>query len=349
MDKRLVVARRELASLRSEKTIVLAVLIQLFVAAFSSFLAVGLVSLYDPGAAGNQFTVEFAVTGEAGDDLAPVVENEDGWEAVRYPSFEAAMDDFRRGQVHAVVRVERGPDDRAQVTAVAPDGNVRTTLVVTQLRELLDAFESQERGRLASRLERQPVELPPETRSNPYFGFTYTVLVPLLTFLPVFISGSVAVDAITEEYDRGTLELLRVTPLSGIDIVDGKLLAMGVLAPLQAGAWLALLSFNGTSVANPVEILLLVTAFALAVVALAATLALGFRDRKRAQLLFSLGLLVVFSATYLLPESPANTVAKLAIGTPTQLTHAMVAVYVLSAVAGYLAVRRFVGGRGLGE
>lgn len=34
---------------------------------------------------------------------------------------------------------------------------------------------------------------------QPYFGFTYTVLVPLLTFLPVFLSGSIAVDAITEE------------------------------------------------------------------------------------------------------------------------------------------------------
>ncbi len=60
------------------------------------------------------------------------------------------------------------------------------------------------------------------------------------------------------------------------------------------------------------------------------------------------GKTVVFSATYLLPESPANTVTKLAIGSQTSLTHAMVGVYVVGSVAAYLGVRRFVGSRGLG-
>ena len=44
-DPRLTIARRELQTLRSEKTIVLALLIQLFIAAFSSFLVVGLPDL----------------------------------------------------------------------------------------------------------------------------------------------------------------------------------------------------------------------------------------------------------------------------------------------------------------
>ncbi|WP_202935116.1 ABC transporter permease [Halorussus amylolyticus] len=349
MDNRLTVAGRELASLRSEKTIVLAILIQLFVAAFSSFLAVGLVSLYDPGSVSNGFVVEFGVSGDASDDLTPVIEAEDGWEAVEYDSYGDAMDDFRGGEVHAVLHVSRSADGRADVEAVAPDGNIRTTLVVTQIRDALAAFERSERARLDSRLERTPIPLPPEGESSPYFGFTYTVLLPLLMFLPVFLSGSVAVDAIAEEYDRGTLELLRVTPLTGTDIVDGKMLAMGLLAPLQAGAWLALLSFNGTSVSNPVEILLLVTGFSVGVVSMGAFAALRFRDRKQAQFLFSMGILVVFSSTYLLPESPANSVAKLAIGSPTTLTHAMVGVYLVVALAGYAAVRRFVGANGLGE
>lgn len=348
MDKRLVVARRELASLRSEKTIVLAILIQLFVAAFSSFLAVGLVSLYDPGSVSNGFVVEVGVTGEAGDDLAPVIRENDDWRAVEYRTQRAAMDDFRRGRIQAVLHVERTDDGRARVRAVAPDGNVRTTVVVSQLKELLGEFERRERARLDSRLERTPVRPPPESGASPYFGFTYTVLVPLLAFLPVFLSGSIAVDAITEEYDRGTLELLRATPLTSADVVDGKMLAMGILAPLQAGAWLALLSLNGTAVANPLKIVLLVAGFSVSVVSMGAVLALRFRDRKQAQFLFSMGVLLVFGATYLLPESPANTVAKLAIGSPTPMTHAMVGVYAAGSVAAYLGVRAFVGSRGLG-
>ncbi|GKZ15598.1 ABC transporter permease [Haladaptatus sp. T7] len=347
MDKRLTVARRELASLRSEKTIVLAILIQLLIAAFSSFLAVGLVSMYDPGSASNGFVVSFGVTGDASADLAPVLASDDSWEAEHYRTQRAAMRDFRSGRIHAVLAVDRTADGSVRVTAIAPDGNIKTTLVVTQIKEVLDKLERRERARFASRLERSPVAPPPETGASPYFGFTYTVLIPLLMFLPVFISGSVAVDTIAEEYDRGTLELLRVTPLTGVDIVDGKLLAMGILAPVQAAAWLVLLSFNGTNVANPLEIVALVAAFSVAIVAIGAILALRFRDRKQAQFLFSMAMLVVFSGTYLLPEAPANTVARLAIGSPTPFTHAMVALYLACSLAGYALVRRVVGVRGL--
>jgi len=51
-DSRLTIAGRELSGLRAEKTILLAIAIQLFIAAFSSFLVVGLVSMYDPGSLG---------------------------------------------------------------------------------------------------------------------------------------------------------------------------------------------------------------------------------------------------------------------------------------------------------
>ncbi len=343
MDKRLTVARRELASLRSEKTIVLAILIQLLIATFSSFLAVGLVSMYNPGSVGNGFVVSFGVTGNASDDVTHVLGTDDSWQAVQYPTQRAAMSDFRHGKIQAILHVDRTADGSVRVDAVVPDGNIRTTLVVTQIKKVLNRLERHERHRLSYRLEQTPVGQVPESSASPYFGFTYTVLVPLLMFLPVFISGSIAVDTISEEFDRGTLELLRVTPLTDVDIIDGKLLAMGILAPLQAAAWLVLLSFNGTSVSNPIEIVALVAGFSVAVVAIGAALALRFRDRKQAQFLFSMAMLVVFSATYLLPEAPANTVAKLAIGSPTSLTHAMVGVYLVCSLVGYWLVRWVVG------
>ena len=63
----LVVARRDLASLSREKTIVLALAIQLFIAAFSSFLLVGLVSLYDPASAPGG-DIDVGVAGNASAD-----------------------------------------------------------------------------------------------------------------------------------------------------------------------------------------------------------------------------------------------------------------------------------------
>jgi ABC-type Na+ efflux pump permease subunit len=339
-DPRLTIAGRELRVLGREKTIVLALLIQLFIAAFSSFLVVGLVSLYDPGSV-EGYEVEVAVTGDARADLLDAVRETPSLAGEGYESRDAALSAFETGQVDAVLATEAA-DGRVRVAAIAPDSNVRTTLVVVQLRDALRTFERGERADRASYLDSTPLDLPPEGTSSPYYSFTYTVLVPLLLFLPVFISGSIAVDSLTEEFERGTLELLRVAPISLLDIVDGKLLAAAVLAPAQAGLWIALLRFNGTAVSNPVVLIGLVAAFSLLVVGLGSAVGLLAPDRRAAQFLYSIGVLAAFGGATLLPGSPANTVAKLAIGSADTVTYLTVAGYGVLAVGAYLLVRLLV-------
>jgi ABC-2 type transport system permease protein len=339
-DPRLTIVRRELATLRSEKTIVLALLIQLFIAAFSSFLVVGLVSLYDPGSVeGYETTV--GVTGDATDDLLRVVDEQGSMSGVAYNSQASARAAFERGDVDAVLLTDRR-GGRVFVTATAPDGNVRTTIIVVQLREALSTFERVERDQRSGALAATPLDLPPRSGSTPYYGFSYTVLLPLLCFLPVFISGSITVDSVTEEVERGTLELLRVAPLSTVDIVDGKVWAAVVLAPAQAGLWLALLAFNGTAVRHPVAVLLVVTALALLVVTLGAVLALLAPDRRAAQFLYSVGVLVAFGGTTLLPLNPVNTVARLAVDSVGSTYPVLVAGYLGLGAGAYLLLRRAV-------
>lgn len=349
MRRRLRLARRELASLRSEKTIVLALLIQLFVAAFSSFLVVGLVSLYDPGSTQGSYTVDIAVSGNASDDLEAIVEQGDARRATVYPSRQAALDGFTNRQVDAVLHGTVGPSGQIEVEAVAPEGDFRTTLIVVQLKEALSDLERERRTELSYRLEQDPLDPPPRPDSNPYFGFTYTILVPMLAFLPAFISGSIASDSIAEELERGTLELLRVAPLSVPEIIDGKAIAMVGIAPAQAALWLVFLELNGTSIANPFLILLLVGSLTAVLVVIGSALAIGIGVRREAQLLYSLLALGLFGASLLLPESPPNMVAKLAIGSPTTTTIASVGALTVVAIAGYWAIRRFVSGRTLVE
>jgi ABC-type Na+ efflux pump permease subunit len=174
---------------------------------------------------------------------------------------------------------------------------------------------------------------------SPYYGFTYTVLVPLLMFLPVFISGSIAVDSLTEESQRGTLELLRVAPVSVGDIVDSKLFATASLAPAQALAWLVLLGVNGTEVRNVSLLVVLVTGLSLAVVAFGVGIALWSSDRRQAQFLYSTGIIAAATLGGLLPEHPANTVARLAIGTTSRTTLALALLYALLGLAAYLVLR----------
>ncbi|WP_411963366.1 ABC transporter permease [Haloferax sp. YSMS24] len=312
---RLAIARRELGSLRKEKTIVLALAIQLFVAAFSSFLVVGLVSLYDPS--GASYQVDVAVTGddEAVTDLLVAIDDESGLAGRPYPSTGAAMTAFEERQVDAIVEASTAPDGQIHLLAVAPDSGVETTAVVVRLRDALRAFERAERTERSDSLSTTPLPLPPATESSPYFSFTYTVLVPLLLFLPVFIAGSLVVDSLTEEVARGTLELLRVAPVSFAAVVDGKMLAAGGLAPVQAIAWMYLLRLNGTGVENVAWLFGMVAGLSALVVALGATVSISAPDRRIAQLLYSLGVLLVFAGTSLLPLSPANTAARLALGT----------------------------------
>ncbi|MFC4356437.1 ABC transporter permease [Halobium salinum] len=326
-----------MASLRSEKTIVLALLIQLFVASFSSFLVVGLVSLSDPGSV-EGYTADVAVTGEATDDLLRAAGTESGIDAVPYPNRRSATLAFEEGRVDAVLDTAVR-DGRVHVTAVAPDESVRSTVVVVSLRDALREFERAEREERSAALDFEPLSLPPESTSSPYFGFTYTVLLPLLLFLPAFIAGSVTVDSITEEYDRGTLELLRVAPISLAGIVDGKLAAAAGLVPLQAGLWMLLLRLNGTPVANLPALLLLSAAVGLLVASLGAVVALTAPDRQVAQLVYSVGVLGLFGGATLLPVGPSNAAARLAVGSATPAVFAVVAVAVVVAVGGYGAAR----------
>jgi ABC-2 type transport system permease protein len=345
LGSRLVLARRTLGSLRSEKTIVLALVIQLFIAGFSSFLVVGLVSLYDPGSTeSGALDVEVGVTGNASAEVATAIASDDGRSAVPYESQSTASAAFQRGEVQALVHATQQPSGRILVEATAPEGSFRTTLVVTELKDALSTLEREQRATFSHRLERQPIALPPEEQSNPYFSFTYTVLLPLLAFLPAFISGSVMADSLAEEAERGTLELLRVAPLSLRDVVDGKAIALVGLAPAQVALWLALLSYNGTAVANPVAVLALVAGVAAVLVAGGAALALRIGARREAQLLYSFVALGAFGAASLLPQSPQNLVARLAVDSPTTLTWLTLAATLALAAAAYAGLRWLAGG-----
>lgn len=319
-----------------EKTIVLALLIQLVIAAFSSFLVVGLTSLYEPGAAEDDVVV--GVTGEEATALVVAAREIEGLEPRRFDSRQEARVAFDRNEVQALAHA-RGTEGKIAVRVTAPQSSLRKTLVVVQVRAALEQFERQERRDRSEYLEFDPLPLPPSVEASPYFGFAYTVLVPLLVFLPVFISGAVVVDSITEEVERGTLELLRVAPVSLVEIVDGKAGMLAALAPLQVLLWVVLLEINDIDIANVGAILLLASAMALLGVVFAAALAVAIPVRQRAQLTYSFGALAAFAAAAFLPEHPATTVALLAIDSASVGTYAHVAAYVVAAV-GFAAVFR---------
>lgn len=279
------------------------------------------------------------VSGPASDEIDRVMALGESREVTVFQSRTAAMSAFRDRQVDAVLHAETGTDGRIRIDAIAPEGDFRTTLIVTQVKAALTDLETELRFDRTHRLTRVPLSVPDRTDSNPYYGFTYTILVPVLVFLPAFISGSITADSLAEEFERETFGLLRVTPLSIPEIIDGKALTMIGIAPAQAGLWLFFLELNGTNIARPLEILVLATAVTGVLVVLGAALAIWIGVRREAQLLYSLLAMVVFGASLLLPENPPNLVAKLAIGSPTATSYAILGSLVLSSIVGYWLVR----------
>lgn len=283
--------------------------------------------MYDPTSVGGG-----GVFGVAGDEQLEVVRaaEAEGLSAKLYGSEEEALEAFDRGSVDAVLSV-REIDGLLEVRALAPESGLGTTRTVVQIRRVLGRLERSERRERSTSLESSPLEIPEGGGSSPFFGFTYTVLVPLLMFLPVFISGSIASDSITEGFERGTLELLRVSPVSEVEIVEGKMAAYGSVAVLQAGAWLLLLSLNGVEVVSPLWIMSVVAAFSAIAVVLGTVVGLHFRDRRRAQLVYSMAVLPLFGLSVLVAD-PFNAVAKFGIGSAASETVLYAAGYALVAL-----------------
>lgn len=334
------IAKREANAITREKTIVLAILVQLLVAGFSSILFVGLVGLYDPGP--ETGVVRVGVAGNATPSLHAALEDSSGTTPVTYASRSGARTAFEQGSVDAVMYGTVNASGVVHVTAIAPEGAFRTTLVVVELRDALGRLERILRRQYADRLIREPIPVPQRGTGSQLYSLAYTVLVPLLVLLPAFIAGSIAVDSLAEEIERGTMELLRVSPATPTAIFDGKAVTAIASAPVQAVAWIALLHLNGTSVGYPGTILVVVTAYTTVAVALGMAIGAAVPRRRDAQLLYSFATLVVLAVATVTPASPVNVIAKLGIATPTPVTWVAVLASVIVAGLAYLLSRRTV-------
>ena len=341
MKPRWVVASRELKGVFTERTILLAVVIQVFVAGFSSFLVLGLSALVDPDALPSTTRPTFATNGTS--DLAGMLQRE-GFLVRHYDSDEEALGAFREGLVDAVALVKPPADaaDVAEVTLLLPDGDLRATLTLTQAKRVLEEYERQLRDARQDRLEFDPVVVDTDAKAGSY-AFVYSLLVPLLVFLPVVLSGALCADSITEEVQRNTLPILLSTPATPADVIEGKLLANVAVTPLLSLAWFVLLAANDLPVppGGAVLILVLGTAIAFLMGLLACGVALATRDRNKAHVIYATAMFLLLGASLALPVSPVNAVALLAAGSPHAGVYLLVAGVTAAALAAWVGLRVF--------
>ena len=311
MNGFLVMVKKELRSVVHERTIMIAIVIQLFIASFSSALLVGLLSLYDPESVALYARVRIGV-GFVGAPNSPLILllRDQGIRVTPFANLGVAEAAFQQSRVEAIIVA---PDDNGgavDMQLYLPRAEAQSSVILMVLQNSLKRYENVLRAQRGIAVRYADLQgLPPTT-----FEFLYSIILPVLMFFPAFVAGSMVVDSLSEEMENNTLETLLSAPLSLNAVVGGKIAAALVLAVAQCVAWLALLRLNRIEVQNVALVLVLAAIVAGIIAVTCAFVTLVFKDRERSQFVYALFILVAASVSYLVDLSPIKTITRLAIG-----------------------------------
>jgi ABC-type Na+ efflux pump permease subunit len=314
-----IIAKKEFKGLFNEKTILLAVLLQLFIALFSSFLMVGLTSMYDPSSLSKYSTARYSIAYAGNDSPLLLSLQQSNDFRVYQMDLSTAVTALKERKLAAVIYVpDTLPDasDPVKITLYTLQNDLQAAIVDVKLKDVFLKYEKTLREIRGDRLKEELVGIQiPKAGGGDFYEFVYGLLIPLLVFMPAIIASALVIDLITEEYQHETLETLISTPITFAEIVWGKVFACELLVPIQAGAWLILLMINGIAIQNAVLILVLVAISSFVLILLGTLTALHYRERTAAQFIYSTALVVVILFALAVPDNPLNLLTRLAVGT----------------------------------
>jgi ABC-2 type transport system permease protein len=310
-----VILKKELRAITQERTIIIAILIQLFIASFSSAMLVGLISVYDPEAIGlsARLRIRIGIIGDADSPLVTVL-REHNARVTTFSAPEDAENAFNAGQIDAAIYIPEatpaGDESVVDLQLFLPQSETRSTLILMVLKTPLKQYENYLREKNGTHIRYTDLEGKPATT----YEFQYGVIVPLLMFFPAFVTGSMVVDSISEEWVNRTLETLWSAPLSLNVILGAKIASAVLLAEGQCILWSALLRFNGIAIRNLGSVLILAGISAALIAVGSAFISVYFKDRERSQFVYSLFILLAVSLSYFFDFSPIALTTRLATG-----------------------------------
>ena len=304
------IVKRELRAVARDKTIVIAIMIQLFIASFSSVILTGLMSFYDPESIfSGRFSARVGVIGDADSPLVGFL-RERHLAVTTFSSPQDAEDAFRAGRVDAVMVI---PEDRGGIVDMQlflPESESLSTVMLTILREPMRKYENTLREQRGVHLMYANIQ----GRSPATYEFRYSFAIPILMFFPAFVAGSMVIDSLSEEFENRTLDALRAAPVSLNRILGAKIAAALVLAVGQCILWSVLLRWNGIRIHNQQLVVLFAAVIAAIIAVGSALISMCFKDRERSQLVYSLFVSVSGGVSYLFDLSPVALIARYATG-----------------------------------
>jgi len=304
------IVKKELRSVARDKTMVIAIIIQLFIASFSSVILTGLMSFYDPESIfSSRFSARVGVIGDAGSPLVGFL-RERHLAVTTFSSPQDAEDAFRAGRVDAVMVIPEDHGGVVDMQLFLPESESLSTVMLTILREPMKRYENYLREQRGVHLRYANIQ----GKSPATYEFRYSFAIPILMFFPAFVAGSMVIDSISEEFEKRTLETLRSAPLSLNLILGAKMAAALLLAVVQCIMWSILLRLNGISIQNQELVVLLAAVIAAIIAVGSALISMCFKDRERSQWVYSLFVSASGGVSYLFDLSPVALMTRYATG-----------------------------------
>jgi len=307
----LALVKKELSSVFRDRTIIIAILIQLFIASFSSALLLGMFSLYDADTilrySGSW--IKIGVVEGADHSLGTLLADR-GLAVLPFGTLAQAETAFYERKISAIIDTPRDANAITEIKLYLPESDTLSSLIRTVIQEPLKQYENHLRSQKGIEMRYTDLQGEPSTS----FEFVYSVLLPILMFFPAFVAGSLSIDSLTEEVENNTVQTLLSAPLTVNGMVGAKISAVLILSMLQCGAWMILLKFNGIPIQNTGWIFLLALIVSGITSTFAALGAVLLRDRERSQFIYALVLLSALAISNLLHVSPIITLSRLAIG-----------------------------------
>jgi len=303
--------KRELRSVTKEKTIMIAIMIQLFIASFSSVILVGLMSFYDPDSIGlnARISIKVGVIGDANSPLIGFLRDRNARVTV-FSSPVDAENAFRAGVIDTIIFVPEDSGSVVDMKLFLPASETQATVILMVLKEPMKRYESYLRERQGIHVRYADIRGMPSTT----YEFRYSVIIPILMFFPAFVAGSMVIDSISEELENHTLETLWSAPLSLNVIFGAKIVSALVLAIVQCALWSMLLRFNRITIQNLGLVLLLAVVMAAIIAVGSALIVTYFKDRERSQFVYSLFVPLSAGVSYFFDFSPITLMTRLATG-----------------------------------
>ena len=147
----LALLKRELRSITREKTIMFAIIVQFFIASFSSIILVGIMAFYDPSSIGENtnMRVRVGIPVDANDNLSDLdmqvllgCMHENNIIFPFFPDIEQAEEAFRRNRIDAILTMSKAENGVVDMNLVMPELDSKKTVVFMMMDEPLKRFEN---------------------------------------------------------------------------------------------------------------------------------------------------------------------------------------------------------------